>query len=259
MFLDAELHLAYKAANVPFKMFPYPHFYERDVFPADFYQQIQKNLPDPQAMIPIEKARGLKGYDERFVLDIGNIDNAGLPEDKLAFWRAVHEWLVIKGNFGTLIFQKFKPFIEQRFAGRTDIEFYSEALLVQDITNYKLGPHTDAPRKVVTMLFYLPADESQKHMGTSLYLPNDPNFTCPGGPHYPREHFSRLHTNPFLPNSMFAFFKTNNSFHGVEPVGDPGTKRWLLLYDIFVRETAPQPKVTFNTDITVKPKVNFSF
>jgi hypothetical protein len=96
-------------------------------------------------------------------------------------------------------------------------------------------------------------------MGTSLYLPNDPNFTCPGGPHYPREQFSRLHTNPFLPNSMFAFFKTNNSFHGVEPVGDPGTKRWLLLYDIFVRETAPQPKVTFSSDITVKPKVNFSF
>lgn len=259
MYLDAELQLAYKAANAPFKMFPYPHFYERDIFPADFYQQIQKNLPDPQAMIPIEKARGLKGYDERFVLDIGNIDKAGLPEDKLAFWRAVHEWLVIKGNFGTLIFQKFKPFIEQRFAGRTDVEFYSEALLVQDITNYKLGPHTDAPRKVVTMLFYLPADESQKHMGTSLYLPNDANFTCPGGPHYPREQFSRLYTNPFLPNSMFAFFKTNNSFHGVEPVGDPGTKRWLLLYDIFVRETAPQPKVTFNTNVTVQPKVNFSF
>jgi hypothetical protein len=61
---------------------------------------------------------------------------------------------------------------------------------------------------------------------------------------------------------MFAFFKTNNSFHGVEPVGDPGTKRWLLLYDIFYRETAPAPepaKVTFNTNVTVKPKVNFSF
>lgn len=262
MYLDAELHMAYRVGNVPFNMFPYPHFYLRDVFPADFYQQIQSNIPDSEAMVPIEQARGLKGYDERFVLNIGKKGTEGLPAEKREFWQAFHHWLVIKGNFGTLIFEKFKPFIQQRFANRPNVEFYSEALLVQDITNYKLGPHTDADRKVVTMLFYLPADESQKHMGTSIYLPNDPDFRCPGGPHYPRDGFARLHTNPFLPNSMFAFFKTDNSFHGVEPVGDPGTKRWLLLYDIFYRETAPAPepaKVTFNTDISVKPKVNFSF
>ena len=31
------------------------------------------------------------------------------------------------------------------------------------------------------------------------------------------------------------------SFHGVEPVTDPDTKRWLLLYDIYVRQAAQQP------------------
>ncbi len=254
MFLDAEMHAAYRVGNVPFNMFPYPHFYLQDVFPAEFYRELQKNLPDPQAMVPIEKARGLKGYDERFVLDLGKKGTAVLPEEKRQFWSAIHDWMVVQGRFGTLVFEKFKPFIQQRFAGRTDLQFYSEALLVQDITNYKLGPHTDAPRKVVTMLFYLPADDSQAHMGTSLYLPNDPAFRCPGGPHYDREAFARLHTNPFLPNSMFAFFKTDNSFHGVEPVGDPDTRRWLLLFDIFAREPAP-PK----PEITVTPKVNFSF
>lgn len=254
MFLDAEMHAAYRVGNAPFNMFPYPHFYLQDVFPADFYRELQGKLPDPQAMVPIEKARGLKGYDERFVLDLGKKGTAVLPEDKREFWSAIHDWMVVQGRFGTLVFEKFKPFIQQRFAGRTDLQFYSEALLVQDITNYKLGPHTDAPRKVVTMLFYLPADDSQAHMGTSLYLPNDPAFRCPGGPHYDRDAFARLHTNPFLPNSMFAFFKTDNSFHGVEPVGDPDTRRWLLLFDIFVREPAP-PK----PEITVAPKMNFSF
>lgn len=260
MFLDAELHLAYKVGNVPFNMFPYPHFYLQNVFPPDFYQEIQKHLPDPQAMVPIERARGLKGYDERFVMDLGKKGLASLPEDKRAFWAAVNDMMVVRAGFGTLVFDKFKPFIQQRFAGRTDIEFHSEALLVQDITNYKLGPHTDAGRKVVTILFYLPADESQMHLGTSLYLPKDSSFTCPGGPHYNREDFLRLHTNSFAPNSMFAFFKTDNSFHGVEPVGDPDTRRWLLLFDIFVREKAPQqPKVTMGANITVAPKVNFSF
>ncbi len=259
MFLDAELHLAYKVGNAPVNMFPYPHFYLENVFPADFYKLMHKNLPDPQAMIPIEQARKVTGYKERFVLDMGPKSLATLPDEKRDFWAGMHDWMVAKGNFGSLLTQKFKPFIEQRFAGRTDLEFISETLLVQDITNYKLGPHSDAPRKVITVLFYLPPDMSQAHMGTSIYLPKDPSFTCPGGPHHPHDQFLRLHTNPFVPNSMFVFLKTDNSFHGVEPVVDADTRRWLLLYDIFVRETKPKPQVSINPNVTVQPKVKFSF
>ncbi|MBS1217232.1 MAG: methyltransferase FkbM family [Proteobacteria bacterium] len=237
MFSDAELQLAYKVGNVPFNMFPFPHFYIPDVFPADFYRQLQQNLPEPQAMMPIEEARQLKGYKERFVLGLNARDLATLPAAKQAFWSDFAGWLV-GANFRSLVLRKFQPFIDQRFAGNSHVEFYDEALLVQDVTNYKLGPHSDAQRKVVTMLFYLPPDNSQLHLGTSLYLANDPDFTCPGGPHHDRSKFSLLHTNPFAPNSLFAFFKTDNSFHGVEPVADPDCRRWLLLYDIFVYDSA---------------------
>jgi hypothetical protein len=56
---------------------------------------------------------------------------------------------------------------------------------------------------------------------------------------------------------MFAFFKTDNSFHGVEPVADPDCRRWLLLYDIYVRpgtaaQTAAAPAASAS-------KVKFSF
>lgn len=253
---DAELQLAYKIGNVPFGMFPYPHFYLQDVFPADFYRQLQQNLPDPQAMIPLEQARGAKGYKERFVLGLTDEHLATLPDAKRAFWKELNRWMIEEGNFSNLIFNKFRPFIEQRFAGQTGLNFYSETLLVQDVTNYKLGPHTDLPRKVVTMLFYLPPDDSQRHLGTSMYLPADGQFTCPGGPHHEREKFLRLHTNPFLPNSLFAFFKTNNSFHGVEPVADPDTRRWLLLFDIYVKETAPAQSAAVPI---VTPKLKFTF
>lgn len=255
MFSDAEMQLLYKVGNAPINTFPYPHFYINDIFPADFYREIQNNLPDPEAMIPIEQARNLKGYDERFVLDMTPKSLARLPDQKREFWTELNKMLVIKGSVGLSIFNRLLPQIEKRFEGQTGMEFYSEALLVQDITNYKLGPHTDATRKVVTMLFYLPPDESQKHMGTSIYVPKDPEFRCPGGPHYPHDGFKRMHTNPFVPNALFGFLKTDNSFHGVEPVKDPNTRRWLLLYDIFVRETAPKVQ----KEIKVKPQVNFSF
>ncbi len=259
MFLDAEMQLAYKVGNTPFSMFPYPHFYVPDVFPADFYRTIQQNLPDPQAMVPIEKARPVRGYPERFVLDFNEKSLATLPDAKREFWRQLNEWLVVKGNFGTLVFEKFKPFIQQRFKDKPDLEFQSETLLVQDVTNYKLGPHTDSPRKVVTMLFYLPSDLSQVHMGTSMYLPNDPGFTCPGGPHHDRSAFTRLHTQPFAPNSLFAFFKTDNSFHGVEPVADPDCRRWLLLYDIYVRDPAVLKKPVPAPAQAAAAKSKFSF
>jgi hypothetical protein len=42
---------------------------------------------------------------------------------------------------------------------------------------------------------------------------------------------------PYLPNSLFAFVKTPNSFHGVEPISEP-IRRDLLLFDLKVK-TSP--------------------
>jgi hypothetical protein len=230
---DAELHLLYKVGNTPVNTFPYPHFYVRDVFPADYYAKMQAMLPDPGALRSLPEVRPVPkdAYKERFVLTVAPEALEILPEEKREFWTDLRSWLV-GGDFARLMLEKFNPQITQRFAGQR-IRFYDEALLVQDTTNYALGPHSDAPRKVITLLFYLPRDESQRHLGTSIYLPKDRAFRCPGGPHYGRQNFERLATMPFLPNSLFVFLKTNNSFHGVEPVQDPDTRRWLLLYDLY--------------------------
>jgi|SRR5690242_2424796 hypothetical protein len=239
MLSEVEITLAYNVANAPIRFFPYPHIYVTDVFPAQFYSEIQNNIPDPSAMIPIEQARPVKGYKERFVLDISGTHVEALPPPKKTFWTDFSK-LLLNGRFMNLMLQKFGPFLQQRFKGMQGIEFKDEAMLTEDITKYALGPHTDSPRKVLTFLFYLPKDNSQSHLGTSIYVPNDNRFTCQGGPHYPFENFQRVTTMPFEPNSLFAFVKTDNSFHGVEPVTDPDTKRWLLLYDVYLKQPAQQ-------------------
>jgi hypothetical protein len=251
---SAELHLCYRVGNAPLSLFPYPHMYVQDVFPREFYQQVLENLPDPSAMLPIAQVRPVKGYKERFVMELGGAQLAGLPEAKRRFWEAFRGWLV-GGQFGALLFSRFGPFIEERYQGQPMPPFYDESLLVQDTTHYKLGPHTDAPRKVITLLFYLPKDESQRHLGTCIYVPKDPGFSCPGGPHYRHDQFELLQSMPFLPNSLFCFLKTHYSFHGVEPVADPDCRRWLLLYDVYAAEVpraapafsgAPQRGVKFS-------------
>lgn len=229
---NAELHLSYKVGNAPLSLFPYPHFFVQDVFPQDFYNALQENLPDPSVLLPIEQARSVRGYKERFVLGMEKEQLATLPESKRNFWEEFQGWLV-GGRFGEVLFNRFAPYIKERYKDGPMPRFYDESLLVQDITNYKLGPHTDAQRKVITLLFYLPKNESQRHLGTSIYIPKDPSFSCLGGPHYSRDAFELMQTMPFLPNSLFCFLKTYNSFHGVEPVSDPDCRRWLLLYDIY--------------------------
>jgi hypothetical protein len=251
---NAELKLFYKFANAPVMGFPYPHFFIQDVFPQDFYDRLQASIPDPSLMIPIEEARGLKGYKERFVLALQDPEHQKkLPPDKRNFWHEFSEWLC-SGRLANMALHKFQPMIQQRFQNGPAPTFYNEALLVEDITKYALGPHTDSRKKVVTMLFYLPKDTSQSHIGTSIYVPKDPAFKCPGGPHYGYENFLKLHTMPFLPNSLFVFCKTDNSFHGVEPVTDPDTRRWLLLFDVYVQipqtQEAPHP---------AQPAANVSF
>jgi hypothetical protein len=232
---SAELHLSYRLGNAPIQPYPYPHCYLEEAFPPDYFARLRSLLPDPAALLPLEQARGVKGYDERFVLEFKEEQFARLTREQDAFWRELHGWLV-GGRFLQLMLAKFAPYLQQRFQGREDARFHDEALLVQDTVNYKLGPHTDAPRKVLTLLFYLPGDLSQQHMGTSMYVPRERDFRCPGGPHHPHANFDRVWTQPFLPNSAFVFLKTDRSFHGVEPVVDAGTRRWLLLYDIYEKK-----------------------
>lgn len=223
-----EAQLLYSVANAPVRPFPYPHIYVPEVFPADFYAELMRNMPDPSAMVPIGQARPVKGYKERFVLDPAKAGDV-LPEGQAAFWSDLNA-LLTAGAFRDALIGKFRPSIASRFGDTLSCS--QETLLVEDITNYALGPHTDHPSKVVTVLFYLPRDESQAHLGTSIYMPKNRQARCPGGPHYGYEGFDRVATMPFLPNAMFAFVKTDNSFHGVEPVTDPDVRRWLLLYDI---------------------------
>ena len=165
MFSNAELYTAYQIANAPVRGFPYPHCFVPNVFPPDFYAELQRNLPDPAAMIPIEEARQVKGYKERFVLELHKPEHiATLPESKREFWRNVAEWMVggnrrQLGRFGQFMMTKFQPFVQNRLKNLSGIKFYDEAYLVEDVTNYKIGPHSDTPVKVITMLFYLPKDD----------------------------------------------------------------------------------------------------
>lgn len=208
-------HLAYRICNAPVQLFPFPHIYVTEVFPKPFYAELLANLP-PEGDYSVATSR----YNGRRFADPTKIDLFSALNSKM---------------FSAIAEHPFKRFIQYRFQGGFDS--YTDLRLVRDRENYAIGPHTDAPWKVLSYLFYMPPDvELYKH-GTSIYLPNDPDFRCPGGPHHSFDRFTRIWTAGFFPNTLFAFFKTDYSFHGVEPITIPCQRDVLLwnLYDAVAR------------------------
>ena len=236
MSFDAENHVLYRIANAPLLAYPFPHFYATDVFPADFYAELRRRLPEQAGYTRIDEtgtvAKGM--YKERFVCSLDELEGREFESGAgTSFWADLSGWL-LGDAFSRLILDRFRPSLRERFGPDNEPRIETDARLVRDFTNYAISPHTDSPRKVVSLLFYLPQDDAMRHLGTSIYAPKNPDFRCEGKGHHSFDLFKKVATMEYRPNTLFAFFKTERAFHGVDRIADAEVVRDLLLYNIYV-------------------------
>lgn len=210
--------MAYQIANAPVQIWPFPHIYVQDVFPDDFYADLVANLPEKS-----KYSQFGSNYKGRQFADPNEVSIPSM----LDFMKS--------DEFDHLCRIPFLPWIKKRF-GSFEFDSRHDLRLIRDSLNYSIGPHTDAPWKVLSYLFYLPSNFELETLGTSIYQPNDPSFRCIGGPHHSFDKFHRIHTVPFWPNTMLAFFKTDYSFHGVEPITIE-CQRDVLLWNLYANGT----------------------
>lgn len=199
--------------GAPLTKEPFPFFFARDVFPADFYAAMLRELPG-------DDEYRASAYDAR----------AMMMQNRLgAFWSPLIEWLM--ADFTDALIAKFLVPIKKRFPG--DCEVMPNMRLVRDTDGYAIKPHTDHPAKVLSLLFYLPPDDALRDYGTALYRPNDPAFRCIGRGRHSFEDFSEAWRAPFMPNTCLGFFKTDQAFHGVPKIDQPGMVRNMLLHNVY--------------------------
>ena len=248
MSFDVESHVHYRIANTPILEHPFPHFYVTDVFPADFYAELRRRLPEQAGYTRIDEtgtvAKGM--YKERFVCTLDELEGREFESGAgTSFWADLSGWL-LGDAFARLILDRFRPALHERFGPDNEPRVETDARLVRDFTNYAISPHTDTPRKVVSLLFYLPQDDSMRHLGTSIYAPRNPDFRCEGTGHHSFDLFKKVATMEYRPNTLFAFFKTERAFHGVDRIADAEVVRDLLLYNIYVTKvvTSRRPAET---------------
>lgn len=236
MDLDVVEHLCYRIANTPIRKYPFPHQVVESVFPDAYYARLLASLPPTAAYRPLHDpgtAPAGKEYPERLVCHVAEAAETGSAAVR-EFWTDLNRWLT-SVRFHDFLVAQYDPHAAARFGAGAALNTKVSTRLVRDFSRYAIGPHTDSPSKLISLLFYLPRDESMRHLGTSLYAPVDPAFRCPGSKHHDFAAFRRIAAVPYVPNTLFLFFKTDRAFHGVEPIEDANIERNLLLYNISVR------------------------
>jgi|OpeIllAssembly_1097287.scaffolds.fasta_scaffold29517_3 hypothetical protein len=235
---DVEQFVHYQIANAPVLAYPFPHFYVHPVFPDEFFAELRARMPGPKNYVRLDATGTVpKGaYPERFVCSLTDLEEEEFQSGAgSSFWAEFNQWIG-SDEFARLVMFKFRDGIAERFGAGNEIRTTTDLRLVRDFTNYSISPHTDAPHKLVSLLFYLPYDESMLDLGTSIYAAKDRSLRCEGVGHHPFEGFKKVATMPYRPNSLFAFFKTDLAFHGVDRIEREHVTRDLLLYNIYVNK-----------------------
>lgn len=221
---------------------PYPLILIRGFFPADFYRRLLRRFPD------VERFAGLNGdgtrreyalYDER--------SDPGSDEAR-EIWGIVRRVLCSPQLASALRAKLERGFrVRSRRSGEGwPVPMHPRPVLYTDLDGYAIKPHPDTRRKVLTMQIYLPSDESQRELGTSIYK------VSPRGVFAWKSYgLVKDKTVPFLPNSGYAFVVIHpafsllrSSWHGREAISVPVEKPRLSILNTYYRGPAPAPEQT---------------
>ncbi len=219
-------HVMAQLRQVELETYPFPFIYVSNIFPDNFYQNLLSQLPDDRFYHQSSSQRTSNPYSlkARRRVNLANEDVEHLSEAQKAFWGELLQFFD-SWEFQECFVSKFKPHLLRRYK-RLQTKIRVE--LLRDTTEYRISPHTDAPHKIFTLLFYLPRNHSLRHLGTSIYLPKTPGFVDEAGTQFDFNDFELYRKVDCLPKTLFCFMKTDCSFHGREPIVENGVQRDLL-------------------------------
>ena len=214
---------------------PFPYYMAPDFLPADMLRDLAGILRQFDA--PSAARMGDKGhYSHRHSINLrsdGVMDNlpsrSPLRQVAEAFFDPVFMDFCVANFSGDSAFGSESAFRRRPYVGI--VQF------ILDREGYRLGPHTDDVRKLMSLLFYLEDAPDPEQMGTVIYrrIAPLPDAALPDAV-FGESGFEAVRTIPFRRGNAVAFARSERSFHGVRSV-DPGTERLLCQFTIKHTET----------------------
>ncbi len=217
---------------------PYPHILFRDFFPADFYRRLLRRFPD------VDRFAGLNGDGTRREYHLYDERSDPGSEEGRELWGIVRRVLA-SSEIASALRAKLDPGFRirsNRSGEGWPIPMHPRPVLYTDLDGYAIKPHPDTRRKVLTMQIYLPADDAQRELGTSIY-----KISPMGVFAWKSYGLVKEKTVPFLPNTGYAFVVIHpaysllrSSWHGREAISVPVKKPRLSILNTYYRDPAPE-------------------
>lgn len=237
--------IADKIAAAPVEPVPAPYIFVENLLTEALYAEVMRHFALTAPLFK-EKAhptgaRYFGSYAERMEI---TLDDLRQRSPLAAFWdQEVFRALKSAAVFGALL-EKFRPGFAARFGPATPAlrgRLARTMLLCHHRPGFHVGPHTDAPRKVLSCVINCAERAGLEHLGTVMYVPKRKGLTSDGREHLDPALFDCVRRLPFQPNSALIFLRDDALFHGVETVTAAalhGSNRPNIQYNLW-DEAAP--------------------
>jgi hypothetical protein len=229
----ALAHMLRVVAGANVESRPFPHFIVEGFLPDELFREILTSFPDAR----LYEAFGYEKHATagvsnrgRFVLTRTNLE--GLPSRQRSLWFGVRDALG-SPELKAAVFGRLSAGLAYRLGLTPQAAVATPAFpkpeLFRETSGYKIKPHTDTRRKLVTMQIALPANDAQREIGTQFYRRS---FNPLAMLREPRG-FEIAKRAPFRPNVAYAFVVLNKlrwkSWHGRTTLpGDAGVRNSIL-------------------------------
>lgn len=214
---------------------PFTYCYLQQVFPDDIYSEILENLPDNSNFQELRHKDAVleSGYCTRKIMPIDKeVIEKSININK-AFWHMIKKVLHSQ-DLKFAFFARLSHGLLRRHNIK-DIDLlagYPKTGIFKDSAGFQITPHTDTLIKLVTTQLYLPSNDLQKSLGTSIYKPIG-HHPEPGNHNF--KEFDHIKSFCFAPNCGHAFVVSNDSWHGREPI-DEGFGERVSIFNIYSKE-----------------------
>ena len=214
--------------RTPLETEPFDHVRLSDLFPPEFYRQLLDSVPADEHFHELRHRDALRadGSSTRLRRYLYPEHIWRLPASVRERWLPLARLLVSR-DLQDAFKRKFRRALEARFGCPIDrLSFYPVPIIVRDLPGYRIGIHSDVMKKAITVQFYLPKDESQRHLGTVFHEGS-------GGE-------AALHTRqmPFMPASGYAFpVQHEESWHSAKTTTEADGERLSIMLTYFVQNT----------------------
>jgi len=198
---------------------PFLHYQFRP-FSDELYTTILKHLPEDRFFVELRHSDAIRpdGTSSRLVLPLQKKMMSKLNPEQRDFWSEL-DAIMCARELRDIFKGRLEPELRRRFKCSLDqVPAIPRLMLIRDFPSYKINIHPDIEWKTITTQYYLPWDDSQRHLGTSIYM------------RQPDGHFVETHKMDFLPGNAYCFAVSGQSWHAVESVGEiPRPRNSMML------------------------------